>query len=336
MSVTVPREKLRKAETLAAQLALQGSATLKQIQSALGYFNHISQAIGPAKAFTRRIIDVVKEAKSNPRKASRVNLDRGARLDLKFWEKYAHEFNGTAVILEKPIMTKGLLATDATEDPNLGMGGFYNGKPFSVRWKDLPKHRTRYGLPEASRAWNAKKLWPDPRHSRDPTLHTHERARAHINYKEMFAVWWALLTWTGDFGNKRVTLHCDNTTAEGCLNRLRATKNKWMMRLVRHIARFCAVHNISLHITRITSKANELADALSRFDRIRYERALAAWLATDKITWQPRWQERTFRDPPLLEQQAAEYRPDLLQHGRDITTGAKEGVEGEFDLELPF
>lgn len=298
MQVTVPSDKLEKAVSMARELAAlrQTHISLRKLQSAIGYFQHIANAIYPARAFLRRLIWAATAAEA--RGDTQIEITRSVRLDLQFWAEESPKYNGTAVLLDKPQLVEGFLATDASGE--LGMGGFFNGAHFGCAWNKLDQE----SLPQGTRKYNNKKLWPK----------TGCPMTESINYKEMFAIWWALLKWGGSLRNKCVTLHCDNDTARYCFNKLRAHRSVAMMRLLRHAAKFMAKYNIRLRVVRITSAANVLADALSRLDMQRFAKALHEW-NTQRLheCEAPQWESRTFASPPLLEQKAAEYRPDLEQ-----------------------
>jgi hypothetical protein len=123
MDVTVPDDKLAEALRRAQSLARAGrtATTLTELESAVGYFQHVAQAIYPARAFLRRLIEAIREAKRT--RARSVPLTRSMRLDLQFWAKDAPRYNGSAVLLACPEQAPGFLATDASATH--GMGGFY-------------------------------------------------------------------------------------------------------------------------------------------------------------------------------------------------------------------
>lgn len=294
MQITVPEDKLRKAEAAATELARRTEVTVRELQSAIGYFNHIAQAVYAARAFLRRLIHALRDAEAGG--ARRAPVTTAMRYDLEFWARFARQFNGTAVVLSEPVMSEGFFATDASD---LGMGGFLEGRTFAVSW-DGPEGLRRAGMeiPPAFRKYNKDKLWP----CRDqPALWA-------IHYRELFAMWWPLLLWTEpcQLQNKTVTIHCDNAVARCDLNNGSAP-NTIMMRLVRHILQFCAQHNIRLHIVAISSKANILADTLSRLDFEGYRKALADWEADreqGRGTFRPTYTRRVFRNPGLIEHEA--------------------------------
>lgn len=190
-------------------------------------------------------------------------------------------------------MTEGFYSTDASD---LGMGGFFEGRHFSVAWDALKEAGPR-DIPAASLRYNKSKLWP----SRDnPALWA-------IHYRELFGVWWSLLVWTEpcNLAGTTVTIHCDNSVASWDIRNC-TSPNMMMMMLLRAIFQFCARYNIRLNILDITSKANILADALSRLDWAAYHAALAVWEKQREAEgpFRPTYTTRTFRDPGLLEHEA--------------------------------
>ena len=289
MTVTVPAEKLRKAEALAGALAAKSAVTRHELDSAIGYFNHLTAAIRPARVFTRRLIHAHVHAERKRTQA--IPVTRGMQLDLQFWQHYAATFNGTAVILTEPIMEQGFLSTDASGE--IGMGGFYAGKRFSVRWEALRHAR----LPRHAAAYHKAKLCPT---ADDADL-------AHINYKELYAIWWALLLWHPQWTGRYVILHCDNDVARQWAN-TGSTAHPKPMRLLRAMYKLCAEHNITLHVVRIASAANKLSDALSRQDWQAYNAALVEWQRGEHEHTEPRWFPRQFQDPGFLLQKAHELR----------------------------
>ena len=292
MRITVPEDKMRKAEEVATDLQSRETVTLKQLQSAVGYFNHVASAIFSARAFIRRLIHAIKAAEASGQRT--IPVTRAMKLDFQWWERFAREFNGTAVVLAEPVMKQGFFSTDASD---LGMGGFLDGATFAVAWDDLRKASKNIPLP--FQKFNKDKLWPK----------RHEPGTWAIHYRELFAMWWPLLLWTEplQLANKHLTIHCDNAVARCDLNNMSAP-NALMMRLIRHMMSFAAKHNMRLIIVAISSEANILADALSRLDKKTYEKAKAEWLELKKTGRggrEPAYTRRVFRNPGVLEHEAA-------------------------------
>jgi hypothetical protein len=87
-------------------------------------------------------------------------------------------------------------ATDASR--HWGIGGFFDGLPFSVSWNEV-------------RAMKQEKFYP-----------FHCVHCSHINYLELFAFYWALKLWGHVFRRCTLPVWVDNTTALGWLKKLSA------------------------------------------------------------------------------------------------------------------
>lgn len=287
MRVTVTPEKMQRARETAAHLASQDHITVLELQRALGFFNHIAKAIFAARVYLRRMIAVLQANASQ--KLFAVTADM--RLDLLWWEHQADRHNGTAILLQKPVMARGFFATDASD---WGMGGILGVKTFSVQWSKLDGC-VRELLPR--RLW--KYVKPKYRPSPD------NPATWWIDYREQFAMFFAMLLWHDDLTDRQAALHCDNIVAQYTLNKGSATALP-MHALIRRMYMYMAESNIRVQVLRITSEANVIADALSRGAVEALRLALEAYVPLDS---EHAWQPRVFRDPPLMEQAALRHMP---------------------------
>ena len=90
------------------------------------------------------------------------------------------------------------------------------------------------------------------------------RKKEHIYTQEMRAVEQALLHWGSSWHGKRVFLHTDNRcVAYGIAKR---TIRAGSMEVLRRCVLLAAEYNLELEAEWISTNANALADALSRFD----------------------------------------------------------------------
>lgn len=286
MSISVPQEKLRKAQATARELADQRQISLKAAQSALGYFNHLAMAVYAARCFMRRIMDAVTEAERQGRR--HITVTRDIQMDLRFWIHFAGQYNGKSVVLEHPRMVRGLLSTDASD---WGMGGFFNGLWFSVKWSQLSAARVH----RSNRALNKPDLWPDCQDKRN--------GRWGIEYREQFALWWALLLWSPLLRDKTATWSNDNSVTVANMRRMGAS-NPNFMKLLRQIYKLSAMQNVRHVMRQVTSAENYLADLASRGQHAEFGRRRAEWLAADGAAAENRWIPPEQRDPPLMEQRA--------------------------------
>ena len=339
MQITVPEEKLLKAEQAVQDLlsdisrvALRRSAavprpvpsviSLKTLQSVLGYLNHIAKAVYSSRAYMRGMIDACKSAKAENKWMIEVNPMMIA--DLNWWYTFARVFNGRAQILSEPVMCPGYLATDAST--SWGMGGFLSsatastgrtarcpisgrlrGHYFSINWNE-PYYNMRHALPPHVRKYFVEKLLPRADMPR----------RFWIDYREQFAIFYAMLLWVDDLQGTHVAFQQDNQVATTTLNNLCAS-NWQMQRLIHAMAAFMADHNMRAQCYWIPSKQNLLADPLSRGDMPTFWEKLTTWV--EPVA--PKWAPRSFRDPPLLEQAAAEFRgfpsPQTADEGEEAS-----------------
>jgi hypothetical protein len=222
------------------------------------------------------------------------------RLDLLWWACHARTHNGKAILLERPVMARGFFATDASD---WGMGGVVLGdKTFSVAWAQVDDAIAL--LPRRLRKYAKAKYRPNPD---NPTTWW-------IDYREQFAMFYAMLLWNGDLVGRHAALHCDNTVAQHTLNKGSAYALP-MHALIRRMYTYMAAENIRVRVLRISSEANVLADCLSRKDPQGYaaaRREIPTPLPGDV------WSARQFSNPPLLEQAAQRYSSETAASRDDM------------------
>jgi hypothetical protein len=287
MIASVPPEKMHKAKTIAATLSAQQHASRKQLQKALGYFNHLAQVVYSARTRLRRLIDLVYcECDSR-----RIPLSKGAKADLSFWAGIAEKHNGEAVLLQAPLLSSdSFLATDASG--SWGIGGYWDGDHFSIRWEDVAAETSRR-LPKEARTIVTDDLLP--------------RQEDSINYKELFAIVFAIMLWGKQLQNHHIILHTDNEAALACMNKGDSPTPR-MMVLARTATEWQCLMGLRVRCVRITTNDNTLADALSRGDWPAYCNAKRSHVPRP----QQRWCRREFLDAGLLLQAAALHRTEVL------------------------
>ena len=285
MRITVPPEKMRKAASMAIKLSKASHISARELKQALGYFNHLAQAIFSARVYLRRLIAALQDNIH----ARIIPVTADMRQDLLWWACHAQSHNGTAIILQRPVMAAGFFATDASD---WGMGGVLGDKTFSVAWEELeaaiPKH-----LPRRLRKYVKSKYRPRPE----------QPSTWWIDYREQFAMFFALLLWNEDLAGRHAALHCDNTVAQYTLNKGSAHALP-MQALIRRMYRYMAAENIRVRVLRISSEANVLADCLSRKNAAGYAAARNQFQTPPPTDV---WSPRRFSNPPLLEQAAKRY-----------------------------
>lgn len=158
----------------------------------------------------------------------RQRLTTAARQDLQWWQQFLPIWSGiSAIQLSRP---RFHIATDASGKK--GIGGVWfesndNSNMFATRLNR--RHRPK-----------------------------------HINWKELFAVLYAFASWADNWVEGRVTVFCDNEAVVAGINK--RTIRGAAIRPLQSLFLLAAQRNIDVVAVWVPSKANALADALSRFD----------------------------------------------------------------------
>ena len=319
MQVSVPLDKLEKARDIATTLCHRHRIACKELQRALGYFNHLAQAVFSARVYMRRLIEALRNATTPT-----ILVTADIRYDLLWWANHTRAHNGTAVLLQEPRMQTGFFATDASD---WGMGGVLGEECFSVAWTDVPGAIAEL-IPRDLRKYLKAKYRPDKA----------KPGTWWIDYREQFAMFFALLMWRDRLVGRHAALHCDNVVAEHTLNKGSAF-NLMMHALIRRMYRYMAAENVRARVFRITTHANVLADALSRGDMLGYLRAAALWKVPPPAEV---WSARVFKNPPLLEQAAIRFRAQSLPvlvgqagDGAVRTTAQPHNITLDMEAEVP-
>ena len=90
-----------------------------------------------------------------------------------------------------------------------------------------------------------------------------------IAWRELYAILCACVTWGHHLICKRVLFHCDNNVVVQCLCS-GVSRNTELMTLLRKLFYICACFNFECSAVYIPSKANVLADALSRGNQSKF------------------------------------------------------------------
>ncbi|KAK3262252.1 hypothetical protein CYMTET_28882 [Cymbomonas tetramitiformis] len=165
--------------------------------------------------------------------------------DLTWLARMLETNNGQAVVLNMRPVVRDFFAVDVAGEEAVdgGMGGFFGGRWFYVRWEDV-------------RNW---KVLPF----------------SHINYLELFVIFWALKLWGHLLRGCKIVLWSDNEAA-----RL-MTENLWgkatCVPLLKEIVLLSVKHDLRIVTKRISSKANGLVDALSKSEIRRFFELLKGW-----------------------------------------------------------
>eukprot|EP00854_Cymbomonas_tetramitiformis_P028075 gene28075-biopygen29136 len=93
--------------------------------------------------------------------------------DLMWLAKMLEVYNGQAVVLNRRPVVRDFFAVDVAGEEAVdgGMGGFFGGRWFAVKWEEV-------------RQWRVQPFSP-----------FRDVASSHINYLELFVIFWALKKW---------------------------------------------------------------------------------------------------------------------------------------------
>ena len=231
MQARLPPDKLERARKTVADLLKRATIPYRELESAVGFLSFAAKVVVPGRAFLRRLFDAIR------RPVAIVRLTTAMKADLQWWNIFLKDWDGLKLLRQVASRKSWYIWTDASG--NLGMGGYILEHP------DLLQHVQ------------------DAFSTRVPSRHSHKD----IQFKEMTAVLHAIRLWLDRLHGTRLVLHCDN---EDCVHGLRKSSIRGpAMAPLRKIAMLAASYDILLIPTWISTKANQLADDLSRF---RYRR----------------------------------------------------------------
>ena len=176
------------------------------------------------RTFLRRAIDL---SSTVPRLRDTIALNEGFRLDLEWWAAFATPWSGRSLFL-LPHWTPAPdihLFTDSSG--GVGFGAFYQGEWFNGRWSAVQIPRS-------------------------------------IQYKELYPIVIAALTWGERWRTLKVRFLCDNATVVACLTS-GSSHCPHVMHLMRNLSLIAASQNFNFSAQPIAGVHNAIADSLSRF-----------------------------------------------------------------------
>ena len=175
--------------------------------------------------------------------------------DLKLWKKFLSlpsaycrpfmDFSRTFSATELDFYS------DASKNMDLGFGAYCALSWMQAKWKDL-------GI--------SQDIEPS------------------IQYLELYALTTAVLAWISRFQNKTVIIFCDNNSVVSMVNHTTSSCKNCMV-LIRFLVLHCLKFNVKLNAKHVTSKANGIANSLSRLQWSRFA-ALTADRAMDAVQTQ--------------------------------------------------
>ena len=226
MTISIPQAKLEEIKQSINLIIKRKTVTRKQLESIIGKLSYIADCVRSARLFICRLLDLLR---SVTRKHHHINLSSEAKKDLKWFLLFMESYNGRTAVPEDVWCTPDqILATDSTL---VGIGGVYHSSSGLQFFHD-----------EIPCAWHGQ----------------------HICVYEMLAILVAILLWGAHIRNKRIIVHCDNSSCVSLLNTGRC-RDKLMVCIARNIWLKCAQDNIQIKGLHIPTTENRLPDLLSRW-----------------------------------------------------------------------
>ncbi|XP_053558364.1 uncharacterized protein LOC128649240 [Bombina bombina] len=235
MECRLPEDKVRDLRDVIDGVLRKKKVLLKDLQSLLGKLNFAGRIIPIGRIFCRRM-SLATAGVSNPNFHIRLSSDM--KEDLKIWQIFLEDFNGSLLIQEAGWSDDQLcLFTDASGAH--GFGAFLNGKWCAGAW------------PEVWVEWGLTR---------------------NLTFLELFLLVVALRIWPEHLRDKRVCFHSDNLGVVWAINRLTANSPA-VIRLLRAFVLECLRCNVSWRAVHVPGRLNVIADSLSRFQWDRFREA---------------------------------------------------------------
>ena len=234
MEVRLPEDKLRRIRTLIFSFLNRKSCTKQEMLSILGHLNYACKVVYPGRSFISHIIKLSTTVKELHHY---IKLNSEFRSDLDMWSRFLSGWNGVSFFLEDEY-TKAAdinLFTDATDK---SFGGIYGNKWFQGYFPSK--------------------------------LYMEETSMALF---ELYPIVMACSMWGNTWARKRILLNCDNESTVFIINKGRS-KVSSIMKLMRKLTFLAATNNFVIHARHIMGRDNSIADAISRFQMVRF-RSLA-------------------------------------------------------------
>ena len=225
IQVRLPPDKLARARNTVDDLLKRRIISHHKLESAVGFLSFAAKIVIPGRAFLRRLFDAIR------RPVAMIRITKHMKADLLWWKAFLKDWNGISLLRHTADRNTIYIWIDASR--KFGLGGYILEHPGTAVYHAFS--------------------------TRIATRHL----RKDIQFKEMQAVSHALLLWLDQIRGRKVFLYCDNDACVHGLSKLSIRGSA--MGPLRQIATILAESNILLVPTWIPTKANQLANDLSRF-----------------------------------------------------------------------
>ena len=243
--LSVPLEKRNRAINMIRHFLVKKKAKICEIQGLAGLLNFMNKAIFPGRVFTRRMYaefegciikkgnNIVTRTGKTLRPYHHINLNSEFRFDCKVWEIFLSDLS----MVNRPMVDLEGLASAVDLD-------FYSDASLN--------HRLGFGC-------RFKNFWTFGRWE----FNFIKKYKPSIAYLELYAMCVGIFTWAEKLTNIRMVVFIDNKSARDMINST-SSNCKHCMKLLRLLTLNNLMYNRRVFARYVESKANELADDLSR------------------------------------------------------------------------
>ena len=235
MEARLPPDKLNRLSIELDAWHMKKSATLQELQSLIGTLNFACKVIPPGRAFLQRIINLTRGV---PKPHHHIRLTNGFREDVKMWQNFLKDWNGTSLFLNPCWENSAELSLYTDASGTLGFGGIFRNQWFQGKW--LP-HQTL------------------------------DTKNISIDWQELYAIVVACYIWASVWAQKRIIFYCDNQAVVSIINSKRS-KSTRIMDLVRALTLKTMKYNFYFKAIHVPGHSNDIADSISRFQQTRFRR----------------------------------------------------------------
>ena len=235
MEARLPPDKLNRLSIELDAWHIKKSATLQELQSLIGTLNFACKVIPPGRAFLQRIINLTRGV---PKQHHHIRLTNGFREDVKMWQNFLIDWNGTSLFLNPFWENSAELSLYTDASGTQGFGGIFRNQWFQGKW--LPHE----------------------------TLDTKNIS---IDWQEFYAIVVACYIWASVWAQKRIIFYCDNQAVVSIINSKRS-KSPRIMDLVRALTLKTMKYNFYFKAVHVPGHSNDIADSISRFQQTRFRR----------------------------------------------------------------
>ena len=220
----LPHEKLQRLRSCLAGWGDRKCCNRRELESLLGILHHACKVVRPGRSFLGRMLDLLRGLPMDPVRLHPIRLNRAFRSDLMWWRTFVEDWNGISFLPPPAHLPHLQMASDASG--SWGCGAWHGHSWFQLRWD-----RRSADLP--------------------------------IMVKELIPIVLAGAVWGPAWYGRRVVCLCDNQAVVACLHS-RSSRESHIMHMLRALAFVEAKHSFVVAAQYIDTKANHLADDLSR------------------------------------------------------------------------